>query len=99
MCPPSKKLHLTDALFDLHRIIQPHEYPDAIFEMALEIINKRFPKNSTDLLIREREHGFWLMKDKGKAPELKKELEEGHHTGLSIVGFSSAGPGRVFFTQ
>ena len=46
------------------------------------------------LWIKEREHGFWLMKDKGKAPELKKELEEGHHTGLSIDGFSSAGPGR-----
>jgi hypothetical protein len=89
-----KNLHLTDALFDLGRMIQPYEYPDAIFELALEIINNKFPKHSTDLLIREREHGFWLMKNKGKRPELKKELEEGHHTGLSIDGFSSAGPGR-----
>ena len=61
-----KNLHLTDCVFDLGRVIQPHEELDAIFEMALEVINKKFPKHSTDLLIIEREHGFWLMKDKGK---------------------------------
>ena len=61
-----KNLHLTDTLFDLGRMIQPHEEVDIIFEMALEVINKKFPKHSTDLLIIEREHGFWLMKDKGK---------------------------------
>ena len=37
--------------------------------------------------------------NKGKAPELKKELEEGHHTGLSIRGFYSAGPGRGAILQ
>ena len=66
-------LHISKVCYQLEES-EEDENPEVVFEAALEIINKKFPKNTTDLKIKtqvmEGEPQLLISKGKGQAAKL-----------------------------
>jgi hypothetical protein len=71
-------LHISKVCYELEKS-KEDESPLEVFEAALEIINKKFPKNSTDFKIKtqvtEGEPQLEIIKKKGHAAKLSKKRD------------------------
>ena len=68
----------------------------AIFERAMDVINKKFPINSTSFEILDTEYGWSIKKENGKAPTMTKLPykctvidTEGYNDGATCTNFFS----------
>ena len=73
------------------------------FEKAFDIIEKKFPMETTEIEIHDEEYGFWIKKEKGKPPMkyilpalrtwMSQNEPENNSTEPPIQEIVSAGPG------
>ena len=78
-----------------------------VFNKAFDIIDKKFPKETTEIEILDKENWFWIKKEKGKPPVKyeteaymsfygkRQKLPENPSTELSIQEVFSGGPGEA----
>ena len=74
------------------------------FKRAFDIIDKKFPKENTEIELRDEKYGFWIKKEKGLPPIkyesqamknwIRQIVPENHSTEPSIQEIVSAGPGQ-----
>ena len=73
-----------------------------LFNEAFEIIDKRFPKDTTEIELREEQYGLWIKKEMGQSPVkyvppsmktwMSHTVPETQSSELSISEVISAGP-------
>ena len=56
-----------------------------LFEFALEVIEEKFPNETTDIRIAEEEFGFEMVKERMKPGRISQKKPDDHKTGLSVL--------------
>ena len=90
-----------------HMKIAEEETSLEVFNKAFDIIDKKFPRESTEIELFDKENWFWIKKEKGTPPVKyeteaymsfygkRQKLPENPSTELSIQEVFSGGPGEA----
>ena len=71
--------------------------PKKLFECALEVIEEKFPNETTDIRVTEEEFGFEMVKERMKPGRIFQKKPEDHETGLSILDIKPHHDKGIFF--